>query len=130
MATSNALDALAEVFTWVGLGVGAFVAGVALVLYLFDGTWHPTHVVIDDSGDGPVARWFGEDGVVGQARLSHEQAHALAGKDEADVFVKRGRLRLTQGSPLVRATTRIALGLVALGIVALVTSWVLLFARG
>jgi hypothetical protein len=126
----HTLDAVVEVFAWVGLGMGALVAGLALVLYLFDGTWHPTRVVIDDSEGGRVARWFDGSGGVGQAHLTSEQAHALAGKDEADVFVKRDRLRLTQGSPIVRAAARIALGLIALGVVAIVTSWVLLFVRG
>jgi hypothetical protein len=131
MQMDNTVDAVVEVFAWVGLGVGALVAGVALVLYLFDGTWHPKRVVIDDGdGGGRVARWFDDAGGVGQAYLTHDQAHALAGRDEADVFVKRDQLRLTRGSPVVRATSRIALGLLALGLVALVTSWVLLFVRG
>ena len=78
-------------------------------------------------------RWFDEDGAVNEAYLSHEQEHALAGKDMADLFYRRGsygRMRLTQGSPLVRAVALLAAGLIGLGLVALILSWVLLFMRG
>ena len=39
-------------------------------------------------------------------------------------------MRLTQGSPAVRAVALLALGMLGLGVVALVTSLVMLFARG
>jgi hypothetical protein len=129
----DALDAVVEVFSWVGLGLGALLAGVALVMYLFDGTWLPTRAVLEDSEHGRLVRWFDEDGTVNQARLPHEQEHALAGKNMADIFYRRGsvgRMRLSQGSPAVRLVARLAAGLVGLGVVALILSWVLLFARG
>ncbi|MHC2998726.1 hypothetical protein [Microbacterium sp. HJ5] len=129
----STLDAIAEIFSWVGFGLGALVAGIALVMYLFDGTWLPTRGVLEDAEHGRIVRWFDEDGGVNEAHLSHEQEKALAGKTMADIFYRRGgrgRMRLTQGSPAVRAVAFLALGLVALGAVALVTSLVLLFARG
>ena len=129
----EAFDAVVEVFTWVGFGLGALLAGIALVIYLFDGTWLPVRAVVEDSEHGRLVRWFDEDGAVNEAHLSHEQEHALAGKDMADVFYRRGssgRMRLTQGSPLVRAVALLAAGLIGLGAVALVLSWVLLFMRG
>ena len=51
----------------------------------------------------------------------------------ADIFYRRGiggRMRLTQGSPAVRAVALLAAGLIGLGVVALILSWILLFARG
>jgi len=129
----DALDALVEVFTWVGLGLGALLAGVALVMYLFDGTWLPVRAVVEDSEQGRLVRWFDEDGTVNEAHLSHEQEHALAGKNMADVFYRRGsvgRMRLSQSSPAVRAVALLAAGLIGLGVVAIILSWVLLFARG
>ena len=129
----NALDAVLEIFSWVGLGLGALLAGFALVLYLFDGTWLPARAVIEDSESGRLVRWFDEDGEVNEANLSHEQQQALVGKEMADIFYRRGRqnrMRLTHGSPAVRAVWLLAAGLLALGFIALVTSWVLLFARG
>ena len=68
-----------------------------------------------------------------QARLTHEQEHALAGKDIADIFYRRGEPQPDApdpGSPAVRAVALLAAGLVGLGLVALILSWILLFARG
>ena len=129
----EAFDAVIEIFSWVGFGLGALLAGVALVIYLFDGTWLPVRAVVEESEHGRLVRWFDEDGRVNEAFLSHDQERALAGKDMADVFYRRGalgRMRLTQASPLVRAVALLAAGLIGLGVVALILSWVILFARG
>lgn len=128
-----ALDAVVEIFAWVGFGLGALLAGIALFLYLFDGTWVPARAVVEDAGSGRLVRWFDEDGNVNEAHLHHDQVSALGGRDMADIFSRRGsrnRMRLTQGSPAVRAVALLGLGLVGLGAAALIASWVLLFARG
>ena len=129
----EALDAVVEIFSWVGIGLGALLAVVALVIYLFDGTWLPVRAVVEESEHGRLVRWFDEDGQVNEAHLSHEQVRAVAGKDMADIFYRRGalgRMRLTQRSPLVRAVALLAAGLIGLGLIALILSWVLLFVRG
>lgn len=132
----QAIDAVAEIFSWVGFGLGALLAGVALVMYLVDGTWVPTRAVVEhpeDPADGPLVRWFDEDGGVNQARLSHEQERAVAGHDMTDIFYRRGardRMRLTQGSPAVRAVMLLAVGLLTVGVLSLAASLVLLFIRG
>jgi len=128
----SAIDALAEIFSWVGFGLGALVAGIALVMYLFDGTWLPARGVVEDSEHGRIVRWFDEDGGVNAAHLSHEQERAISGKDMADIFYRRGargKMRLTQGSPAVRAIAYLALGLIGLGAAALIVSLVLIFVR-
>jgi hypothetical protein len=129
----TAVDAVVEIFTWVGFGAGALLAGVALVAYLFDGTWVPVRGVIESTEHGKVVRWFDEDGGVNEAPLSHEQRHIVGDAGMYDIFTRRGwnnRMRLTQHSPFVRAIALLAAGLVALGVVALIVSWVLLFLRG
>ncbi|WP_106816882.1 hypothetical protein [Microbacterium timonense] len=130
---SQAIDALAEIFSWIGFGVGALLAGVALIMYLFDGTWAPTRAVVEDAPDGRLVRWFDDEAGVGEAYLTPEQVHRIGDADMADIFVRRGsrnRMRLTQGSPAVRAVGLLACGMLALGLIALVTSLVLLFVRG
>jgi len=129
------LDVIVEIFSWVGFGVGALLAGIALVLYVADGTWVPMRVMIEDDPDteGRVARWFTDRGGVGVAHLTHEQDHALAGRDSADVFVRSGgrdRMRLTRHSRLVRGVAYLAAGFVGLGVVSVVLSVVLLVVRG
>ena len=127
------IDALVEIFSWVGFGVGALLAALALLLRLLDGTWLPTRAVVETVPNGRVVRWFDDDGGVNEALLSHEQEHEIGAKDMADIFYRRGarnRMRLTHGSPAVRAVALLAVGLLALGVVALTVSLVLLFARG
>lgn len=127
------IDALVEIFSWVGLGVGALLAAVALVMRLFDGTWLPARAVVETVDDGRVVRWFDDDGGVNEAYLTHEQEHAIGAKGMADIFYRRGarnRMRLTRGSPAVRAVGLLAVGLLALGAVALIVSLILIFVRG
>lgn len=128
-----ALDAVIEIFTWIGFGAGALLAGVALVVYLFDGTWVPARAVVETTDHGKVVRWFDEDGGVNEAPLSHEQLRVVGDAGMYDIFSRRGwnnRMRLTQHSPLVRSIALLAAGLLALGAIALTLSAVLLFARG
>lgn len=129
----DALEAVAEIFTWIGFGAGALLAVVALIAFLADGTWVPARAAVDTTDRGRVARWFDEDGDVNEALLTHEQDHALGDADWADVHVRRGRanrMRLTARSPLVRAIALLAAGLLGVGVVALVISSVLLFTSG
>ena len=130
---SHAVDALTEIFSWVGIGLGIVLALVALVMHLADGTWVLTRAVVEDSPTGRLVRWFDETGGVGEAHLTHEQEHRLGDVDMADVYVRAGRrdrMRLTKGSPAVRAVALLGVGLLSLGVIALVISLVLLFVRG
>ena len=129
----DAIDAVVEIFTWVGLGAGLLLGLVALILKLADGTWMPARAVVERADDRTVVRWFDHAGGVNEAALDHEQERAIGARDMADIFYRTGRanrMRLTRGSPAVGAVARLAAGLAGLGIAALVTSWVLLFARG
>lgn len=127
------VDAVVEIFTWVGFGAGALLAGIALVAYLFDGTWVPARAVVETTDHGTVVRWFDENGGVNEAPLSHDQQHAVGNAGMYDIFVRRGwrnRMRLTRHSPLVRSVALLAGGLIALGVAGIITSSVLLFTRG
>ncbi len=128
----HAIDAVLEIFTWVGLGAGLFVAMLAVIVRLADGTWVPAQAILAEEPDGRIARWFGHEGRVGSTRLSHEQEKALAGREAADVFVRLGRddrMRLTKGSPLVRLLAWLAVGLGAMGALAAAASLLMLFVR-
>jgi hypothetical protein len=128
-----AVDAVIEIFTWVGFGAGALLAGIALVAYLLDGTWVPVRAVVEPTEHGTVVRWFDEEGGVNEAALTHDQIEKVGGAGMYDIFARRGwnnRMRFTQGSPLVRAVALLAAGLIGLGVIALTLSSVLLFARG
>jgi len=127
-----ALDAILEIFSWVGLGSGVLVGLVALILWAVDGSWLPTRGVIDHEDDRTVVRWFDDAGGVGAATATHAEAERLAGESMADIWYRLGsrdRFRLTKRSPAVRATAWLAAGLALLGVVAFAASWILLFVR-
>ncbi|BAJ75643.1 leucyl-tRNA synthetase [Microbacterium testaceum StLB037] len=130
---SNALDAVIEIFTWVGLGGGALLAIVAVVLLLADGTWLPARAVVEEVDGGRVVRWFDDQGGVNEAPLSAHDDAKIGAADMADIFFRRGsahRMRLSRSSPLVRFVSLLSAGILGLGLVAFVLSIVVLFARG
>ncbi len=128
----STLDILLETFTWVGFGAGALFAGVALIVYVADGTWLPASALLEPSPEGRVARWFTHDGGVGSAVLSpHDEAH-VGDADAAELYYRVGsnRIRFSRSSPAVRLTVWLAVGLLGLGLLSLITSLVLMFATG
>ncbi|KTS02731.1 MULTISPECIES: hypothetical protein [Microbacterium] len=130
---SNALDAVIEIFTWVGLGGGTLLALLAVVLLLADGTWLPARAVVEEVDGGRVVRWFDDRGGVNEAPLSSHDDAKIGSADMADIFYRRGsahRMRLTRASPVVRFVSLLAAGILGLGLVAFVLSIVVLFARG
>jgi hypothetical protein len=132
-STSDVIGAIAEIFTWVGLGGAVLLGLTALIVKLADGTWLPARGVVEPDDGGHLVRWIDEDGQIGEARLSHAQHAGLHGADMADIFYRVGRsdrMRLHPGSPAVRAILLLAAGLAALGLVAAALSLIMLFAEG
>lgn len=129
----NALEAVVEIFSWVGLGVGAGVVVLALIALLADGTWAPARGVVERLGDRTVVRWFDADGGVNEATLSAAQVHEVGAKDMIDIYARVGhvgRMRLHRRSPLVRALLLLAGVFLGVGATALAVSLVLLFTAG
>ena len=131
------LDVLLEVFTWVGFGGAVVLAVVAAILWAMDGTWLPAQAIVDTesltSGEATVVRWFDADGDANSAVAGPADAAALAGRDSADIWYRlgwSGRMRLQRRPAGLRAVALSAAGLFALGILCLVTGWVLYFLRG
>jgi hypothetical protein len=133
---TNALDAVVEIFTWVGLGVGGLFAVLTLVAYLVDGTWMPVRGYVepdDDGRGGGMLRWFDEDGEVNVAHISAEEWRDLGGAEAVEVFARRGtphRMRRARRAPAVRLFATLAAVLLGVGVIALLLSVVLLFSRG
>jgi hypothetical protein len=128
----STLDILLETFTWVGFAGGALFAGVALVLFLADGTWLPASALLESTPEGRVARWFTHEGGVGSAILSpHDDAHVGAA-DAVELYYRVGshRVRFTRQAPAVRFTGWLAIGLLGLGVLSLAVSIILIFATG
>lgn len=124
---------LTEVFTWVGFGGGAFLLVLLLIASIADGTWLPTRGAVESSDEGPVVRWFDEDGNVSEAPLADSDVRALGGRDMVDIWYRRGwlgRMRLHRHSHAVRLLRGLAVALLAIGAVATIVQLVLLALAG
>lgn len=129
----DALDAVIEIFTWLGF-IGALVLGVAaVVIWVADGTWLPAEGLVDHEDAGTFVRWYDADGDANGARVGDHDAGALEGVDRIGIWYRYGwrdRMRLSRRPPGLRAVAWAAAAALVLGVVALVVSWVLLFVRG
>ncbi|MCC9052802.1 hypothetical protein LOK55_00465 [Microbacterium sp. F2E] len=135
--SSDVTDVLLEVFTWVGFGGSAVLAVVMAILWAADGTWLPAEAIVDTergpTGEVTVVRWFDADGDANSAVAGPAEASALAGREQADIWYRHGwtsRMRLQRRPPGLRAVTLAAAGLFALGVLCLVSGWVVFFLRG
>lgn len=129
---AHVIDVLLEVFTWIGLGGGLLLAVVAVALWAADGTWLAAEAIVDREGDETVVRWFDADGDANRAVATTAEAAVLEGLDAASIWYRhgwQGRMRLTRRAPALRALALSAGGMVALGILCLVASWIVYFAR-
>ncbi|WP_431803240.1 hypothetical protein [Microbacterium sp. bgisy203] len=127
------VDILLEIFTWIGLGGAVALIVVLVALWAADGTWLSATAFVDREGDDTVVRWYDADGDANRAVATPAEAEALSGRDEATIWYRHGwsgRMRLTHRPPGFRRIVWAAAGMAALGILSLVASWVLYFARG
>jgi hypothetical protein len=130
---ADVVGLIAEVFTWIG-GLGAVgLAFLALVARMADGTWAKTRGVVEHTDQGSLVRWFDNEGVVNEAPLSAHDLAIIGGRDMADIEYRvgwRNRMRLTPGSPAVRAFVRLSLLMVGVGVLAFVVGWIALIVEG
>lgn len=129
----TALDAILEIFTWVGLGAGLVLGILTLIIWAVDGSWLPARGVVDHEDDRTVVRWFDDDGTVNGVVTAPADAEKLDGVSMTDIWYRYGsrdRMRLTKHSPAVRTAGWLAIGLAAMGIVAAAASWIVLFVKG
>lgn len=130
---TNAIEAVVEILSWVGLGAGGALALAALIAFLMDGTWTPVRGFVDQEDDEIVVRWFDEDDQVNRATLTSAQWKELGAADTVDIFTRRGArdtMRATRRSPLVRGLVLLASLVLGVGLACLILSVILLFVSG
>jgi hypothetical protein len=75
----NALDAVIEIFTWLGFGGALLLGIVAVALWAADGTWLAAEAVVDHEDEGTFVRWFDVDGDANSARITRRSGTGTAG---------------------------------------------------
>jgi len=129
----NAVDAvgiIAEVLSWIGLGVGLPLLAVVFLVKVHDGAWVPHEVVIVEEEDGRArARWFAAGDFRERPLRADESVH-WRGREEADAFLSErhpGLMRFEPRRPLLHAFQVLGITLASVGMTAVILSVVLLF---
>lgn len=129
----NAVDAvgtIAEVLSWIGLGLGLPLLAIVLLVKAHDGSWLPQEVVIvkDESGRAR-ARWFAA-GDFRERPLRADESHHWHGREDVDAFVSERHptlMRFEPRRPLLHAFQVLGITLAGVGAAAVALSIVLLF---
>jgi hypothetical protein len=124
------VENLAELFTWIGLllGAGCFVA--VLILRAARSGWVETDAVVVEENGSAQLRWMTTDGELHKRALHPDEQSIIADPDELHVHYHRRaphRVRfevIGHGEKVLRA---IGFILVGLGVLSLIVSLVVLF---
>lgn len=122
----DGLGLLAELFTWIGLGVGGVFAILWLVALSMRTLWTETDAVVVGEGGAALLRWIDDDGTLRERTLEAWELEELAGDDHCRVLHRGERARLTTAPHPGRALGVLAIVFLSLGLAAVVLSFVLL----
>ncbi|PQZ55022.1 MULTISPECIES: hypothetical protein [unclassified Microbacterium] len=129
----NAVDAvgtIAEVLSWIGLGVGLPLLAIVLLVKVHDDSWLPQEVVVVEDESGRArARWFAA-GDFRERPLRADEAHHWHGREDVDAFVSERHpslMRFEPRRPLLHAFQVLGITLAGVGAAAVALSIVLLF---
>lgn len=129
----NAVDAvgtIAEILSWIGLGIGLPLLAIVFLVKVHDGSWVPHEVVIvEEEGGRARARWFAA-GQFWERPLRAEESTHWRKQAEADAFLSERHpnlMRFEPRRPLLHAFQVLGLTLAGVGTAAVVLSIVLLF---
>jgi hypothetical protein len=129
----NAVDAvgtIAEVLSWIGLGVGLPLLAIVLLVKVHDGAWLPQEVVVVEDESGRArARWFAA-GDFRERPLRADESHHWHGHEDVDAFVSERHpalMRFEPRRPLLHAFQVLGITLAGVGAAAVALSIVLLF---
>ena len=127
---TQALDAILEIFTWVGFGAAFALGIVSVIVWAADGSWLSAEAYLDE--DGHTLRWIDSEGDVNSASLSEADRTHVGADHKAQIWYRHGwhdRMRFTRRAPVLRLLVGLTIGGVALGLAATGASIVAYFVR-
>lgn len=129
MSPWHTVGAIAELFSWIGLGIGALCLVVWVITLATTGDWRETDAVrIEESQRR--ARWIADDGSLHERSLTPAEQHQLSGHDTFRVFYNvrsPDRMRLERTSHSVRLFRLLTIIFLGLGTLAVIVGFVVLF---
>lgn len=122
----DVLGLMAELFTWIGLGVGALFATIWFAMRQARKLWTETDAVIVGTGHDALLRWVDDEGTMQQRPLEAWELEDLKGADHCRVVHRRHRARLLDAPHPERSLGILAIVFLGLGMLAVAVSLALL----
>ncbi len=129
----SGIGTIAELFTWVGFGVGALLLVGYLLARAARAGWVATDAVVVADGVERRLRWLSDDRELFERLVEPEERALIGDKDHCEIWYSRfspWKSRLTADHRAVRALGILTIVFAALGVLASVGSIVLLFLEG
>jgi hypothetical protein len=120
---------IAEVFTWVGLSLGALLLIAALIVRAIAGRWIETDAILVDGAETASVRWMSADGLHLQPLTSAERDD-LSESEGLRIFYQQrdpSRMRLDAVGHGERVLRLLGLLLLGIGVLGFVVSMALIF---
>jgi hypothetical protein len=131
MDAIDVIGNIAEIISWIGLGLGLPLLLVVLIGRAHDGRWMPMDVVFVVDDTGTRARWFTAGDFWERPLRAHEAAD-WSGHEEAPAFVSERHpqsMHFEPRRPGLHAVQVLGITLGSVGAAGLLLSIVLLFVR-
>lgn len=129
MGAIDVIGNIAEIISWIGLGLGIPLLLAAVIGRAHDGRWLPMEVVIVEEGEHARARWFTAGDFWERPLRVHESAQ-WRGHEDAPAFVSERHPHLMNFEPRrpgLHAVQVLGITIGSAGAAGLVLSVVLLF---
>ncbi|MFB8188180.1 hypothetical protein ACFC14_02575 [Microbacterium sp. NPDC055988] len=129
MNAADAVGTIAEILSWIGLGIGLPLLLIVLLVKVHDGRWVPQEVFILEEDGRSRARWF-TAGDFWERPLRADESGHWQGREEVDAFVSEHHpnlMRFEPRRPLLHAVHVLGITLASVGAAAVVLSIILLF---
>lgn len=129
VSAADAVGTIAEIISWIGLGIGLPLLLIVFLVKVHDGRWLPLEVVILEEEGRARARWF-TAGDFRERPLRADESLHWQGREEADAFVSEHHpdlMRFEPRRPMLHAFQVLGITLSSVGAAAVVLSIVLLF---
>lgn len=129
MDAADAIGTIAEILSWIGLGIGLPLLLIVFLVKVHDGRWQPQEVFILEEDGLARARWFTAGDFWERALRADESIH-WRGREEVAAFVSEHHpslMRFEPRRPLLHAVQVLGVTLTSVGAAAVVLSIILLF---
>ncbi|MWB98055.1 hypothetical protein [Agromyces seonyuensis] len=129
MSSVEIASLIGELLSWIGLPLGLLLLIIVFVVHAFDGGWEDTEIVLVETPEGRIARWFAGNEFF-ERTLHHDEARRIGDATEFPAYTARNSpstMRLERRRPAMHLLRTLALLFLGIGFLGLVVSTAGLF---